>query len=89
VFGIVSPSFGGTEAKHPGKSAPQAPAVTSSSPKDLYAQAHDVTAALIHSWESFDLQRGDWSRADVQQDLSQLRVLVDTYIQRGTTTSTS
>jgi hypothetical protein len=87
VFGIVSPNFGGTAPKPPVKNTPQSPATIAPPPIDAYPQAHEATIALIHAWESFDRQRGDWSRADVQRDLSQLRTHLEKYIQRGRTTN--
>lgn len=89
VFGIVSPNFGGTELKRAVRSVPESSAGTSPSPKDPYAQAHDATNLLIHAWEAFEQQGGDWARADVQQDLSLLRTLLDNYVQRGRAPSTN
>lgn len=89
VFGIVSPRFGGTELKEPRLTpTPQAPFVVPSQNDDLYAHAHGVTMLLIHAWEAFDQRGGDWSRPDVQEDLSRLRTLAEGYLQRGSTSRT-
>jgi hypothetical protein len=93
VFGIVSPSFGGTASKQPARKLPQPPVVTSpplasTPPEDLYAHAHGVSTLLIHAWETFDQRGGDWTRADVQEDLARLRTLVTGYIKRGSSSVT-
>jgi hypothetical protein len=93
VFGIVSPSFGGTTPKStpipmPASMpqippTPRVPPIAAPPPEDVYAHAHGVTTLLIHAWETFDQRGGDWTRVDVQHDLSHLRALLDGYIQRG------
>jgi hypothetical protein len=89
VFGIVSPTFGGTQPKQLVKSVAPSPAIKGLVPRDYYAQAHDATDLLLRAWEVFDHLGGDWSRPDVQQDLLLLRALVEEYIQRGQAPTTN
>ena len=95
VFGIVSPSFGGTAPKPTARptppSMPQLPPVAPVAPlappppQDLYAHAHGVTTLLIQAWDTFDQRGGDWARDDVQHDLAHLLTLLDRYIRRSGT----
>ena len=89
VFGIVSPTFGGTVPKQPVMSVAPSSAVKGLVPKDFYAQAHEATHLLLRAWDMFEQLGGNWSRPDVQQDLLLLHALVEEYIQRGQAPTTN
>jgi hypothetical protein len=79
----VSPSFGGTESQQTAKSIQQSTTGTGPLLENLYAHAHGLTNLLIRAWQTFDQRGGDWSRKDVQQDVSRLRKLLDGYAKSG------
>jgi hypothetical protein len=85
VFGIVSPKFGGTSSR----SSTPASSPPSVSPAPLvdarYQFAHTLTLQLIHAWNDFAEQGGDWTRPYVRHDLLQLRTILEHYLRRANT----
>ena len=85
VFGIVSPNFAGTSVRSAKETTPF-PMSPGLPMEDPYMPARRETNALIRAWQTFETRSGNWSRVDVQQDLTHLRTLIDGYIARGAST---
>ena len=86
VFGIVSPKFGGTDSLSP-KGATLVTAGSSTHSEDPFLAARSLSQSLIRAWQTFDEKSGDWSRPDIQHDLSRLRTIIDGYLTRGTSSA--